>query len=211
MKVQGNMKLTCFSATPAGFTMVELLISISIFILITAVVILNFSSGKYRDELTSAGSLVQSAVREAQTFTSAGSTAACPGLPVGTPQNGYGVYLDQPFGVAPEVIIFADCESTVSYLTYSASDDALVRRVILPPRVTFTTLGVTCLSSPCSTAVAPPPLHIVFSPVSETVAVNRTKDYNGEALIKLTHDKSGRSVTLKINAYTGQVFLGPLQ
>lgn len=187
--------------------MIELLISIGIFIVITGTVIMSFSRGKWRDELMSAGSAVQATVREAQTFTTAGATVRCPYLGPGEPDEpppvGYGIYFEQPLNQPPVVVLFADCSTANTPYIYDTNppgyDDVLVRQVKLPPNVTLTNF------QPGG------PLHIVFSPLIETVAVNGTPNHPGEAIVELSHAKSGRRMQIKVNAFTGQVFMGQPQ
>lgn len=193
---------------PRGFTLIELLISISIFLLITGSVIMSFASGKYRDELVSAGGLVQSVVREAQSFTSAGSTAACPGVsPAAPPVGGYGVYMNQVVGQLPELIVFADCDPSSTIKTFDNSppgdcddgncDDVIIRRVAMPARVNLVNVQPAL------------PLNVVFSPLDEIVVVNNGSGFTGEASVELQHEKTNRKISLKVNTATGQVFVTP--
>lgn len=185
----------------SGFTLIELLISIGIFIILTAMVISNFTAGKYHDELVDGTSVLQAAVREAQSFTNAGATAACPGsaTPV-VPVGGFGVYLDQPSGAPPTALVFADCESAHSPFYYdplaSPADDAVVRPVALPTNVTISAASVPTL-----------PISLVFSPIIETVLVTSGRSSAaGPATIVLAHSRSGYKQSITVNQVTGQVF-----
>lgn len=195
-----------FRCRPRGFTMIELLISIGIFVMITGIVVTSFSHGKYRDELVAAGAALQSAVREAQTFTTAGTTIRCPQLAPtdpAAPPVGYGVYINQVFGQPSVVVLYADCRTDSTPYTYDtdAHDDAVVRQVTLPANVALRNF----------LPATAPPLNIVFSPLIETVAVNGTPAYQGEATLELIHGKSGHYLTMRVNAFTGQVFMSQPQ
>lgn len=69
-----------------GFTLVELLISIAIFVSLTGVLLANFRQGDYSEELRLSAELLAVNLREAQTRSISGIDAAS--------VNGYGVYLD---------------------------------------------------------------------------------------------------------------------
>lgn len=175
-----------------GFTLMELLISIAIFLIITAMVIVNFSSGKYRDELVGAGSILQAAVREAQALTNAGATALCPGqVTPAVPVGGFGAYFKQP----STVYVFADCETTNSRFAYSASDDTVVRTIQLSDNVTLDNSSQPAL-----------PVSLVFSSLIETVAVNGQESYANPVSLVLAHSRSGYHLNVSVNAITGQVF-----
>ncbi|MFA4936784.1 MAG: prepilin-type N-terminal cleavage/methylation domain-containing protein [Patescibacteria group bacterium] len=187
------MKIVCISNRniPAGFTFMELLISIAIFVIITAMVIVNFRSGQYRDELLGGAEAIETALREMQTKTNSGETVKCPLQPEpSAPRDGYGVQItDAP----PLIIAFADCSDDSSYkYTYNATDDLLLKTVLLPVNVAIED------SIPAS------PWNIVFSPFSEVVIVNTNYDITPVVQITLKHSRTEREITVKLNRLTGQ-------
>jgi prepilin-type N-terminal cleavage/methylation domain-containing protein len=179
----------------AGFTMVELLISIAIFIMITGLVIVNFRAGQYRDELTGAAGLVQATLREMQTAANSGTVTPTPCPGVTTPQvppSGYGVY----FATPSTMIEFADCETmapkTYSYVSGN-SNFIVVRTITLSSNVEFSSL------QPGG------PLNTVFDPFVETVKVNGA---SSDAIITVRHLRGTQAtLTVRLNAATGQVFI----
>lgn len=195
-----------YAYKPTGFTLIELIISIGIFVILTAMVISNFTSGKYHDELVDGTGVLQAAIREAQAFTNAGSTILCPSTatPV-VPVGGFGVYLDQPLGQPATAIVFADCESTHSPFYYDPAAnpqyDAVVHAVALPANDM-----IEAASSPTL------PISIVFSSFEETVKVaTGSTSTAGPAIIKLAHQRSKYTQSITVNQVTGQVFAAPPQ
>ena len=182
--------------------MFELLVSISIFLIITAMVLVNFRSGQYRDELSGAAQLVQSLIREAQTATFSGSATPTPCVlnqPAAAPPSGYGVYLAPPAGPGqrPTVLEFADCETanpTYAYLPNNALF-ILIKSATLSSHVTFDSSDV----PPAS------PLSIVFNPLSEQVHINGSTAAN--AVLTLHHAYTTGMPTVTVNSSTGQVFV----
>ncbi len=68
----------------AGFTLVELLISIAIFVSLTGILLANFRRGDYSEELKLSADLLAVNLREAQTKSISGISGAL--------VNGYGIY-----------------------------------------------------------------------------------------------------------------------
>ncbi len=195
--------LECSSARVLrGFTLVELLVSMGIFVIITSLVIVNFRSGQYRDELNGAAGIVQAALREAQTAASSGTVtpSPCPDpanpghllSTAGPPPSGYGLHLTSP----NTIIEFADCETAApKTYTYSEADQnfIFVRAVQVSPNVKFSNLQ------------PGDPLDIVFDPFVETVTVNNSAS---NAVITIQHPKGGgTTLSVHLNAATGQVFI----
>lgn len=69
---------------PRGFTIVELLTSVAIFVLLAGIMMANFRQGDYSEELKSSADLVSANIREAQNKSLSGITAGTSG--------GYGIY-----------------------------------------------------------------------------------------------------------------------
>lgn len=183
-----------------GFTLVELLISIAIFLLITAMVLVSFRSGQYRDELAGAAQVIQASLREMQTATFSGSAILCSSTlqPV-EPVGGYGVHF-QP-GAQP--IAFADCgdpgNSYAATYRYKAASDPLIKTVQLPnsSRTNLTALSPSDAGG----------LDIMFSKTAEAPVVNGNQNYSGSNLtITLQHTVTNSLVCVEVNPITGQVF-----
>jgi len=188
-----------------GFTLLELMVSITIFLIITGMVLVNFRSGQYRDELSGSAELVQSLIREAQTATLSGTVTpvACPGLTTAAaPPAGYGVYVAPVSGQPPTVLEFADCES-VSPITYQyAAGDPnflIVKQATLSSHVYLDPNNLLVGNTPVSS------LSIVFDALSEQVKINGSSANDGT--ITLSHNNIGGAPTVTVNSSTGQVFV----
>ncbi len=182
--------------------MLELLVSIGIFLLITAMVLVNFRSGQYRDELSGSAQLVQSLVREAQTATLSGTVTATPcvvGQPAAAPPAGYGVYVAPPAspGQPPIVKEFADCESIAPTYQYIPGNPLFldVKQATLSSHVTLAASDL----QPGS------PLSIVFDHLSEQVKVNGSS--SADAVVTLHHRYTTGAPEVRVNVSTGQVFV----
>src|SRR3989344_8609875 len=113
-----KIKLSAFSfqllAFRAGFTLIELIVSMAIFGTIATLVVANLRGGTQRSELTLGATTVAEAIREAATRTNAGELVgmcvggsmngrACPGTGCGAgsncvntlPLGGFGVHVSQ--------------------------------------------------------------------------------------------------------------------
>ena len=179
--------------TARGFTLMELLISIAIFLIITAMVIVNFHSGRYRDELVGGAEAISTSIREMQTATSAGDVVECvAGVPE-PPAGGFGVNLT----LANSLITFGDCEGSTADYEFDALDSE-VKTVSWSVNAPITSLDV-------DSAVSSP-MDIIFSANAETVRLNGAND-KISGIITLTHSKTGRQAEVRVNAITGQVFI----
>ncbi len=91
-----------------GFTLVELMVSITIFVVISGVVVANLRGGMLRDELTLGATNLTEAIREAHNRTVSGELVGGE-LPLG----GFGIYLNQ--NAPAEYIIFADLNGDLAF------------------------------------------------------------------------------------------------
>lgn len=117
-----------------GFTIIDLLVAITIFVILTSLTIANFVTGKRRDALRQSGIVLVSILQEAQ-------TAALSGMTINgvTPVGGYGVHFDT--STPSQIIYFADVNGNE---VYDQTTDTLVSGVIdnLPDEVVISALKV---------------------------------------------------------------------
>lgn len=110
-----------------GFTLIEILVVMSITVMITGFLVVNFS--RLRVDLNQTASMVQDAIREAQSQALAGA------LLRGTYRCGYGIHFD----TAGYMIYAGPDSSTVDCATddrtYNAGTDVSVRQALLPSNV----------------------------------------------------------------------------
>ncbi|KPJ85501.1 hypothetical protein AMJ57_02870 [Parcubacteria bacterium SG8_24] len=194
-----------------GFTLVEMLVSMAIFSVITAFAVANFRAGQQGDELRISTQLVASTIRHAQTLAMAGQTlhychggstegrlcpsgedAECSGgscirdLPLG-----YGVRLSTDVTGRRVAIVFADTDGNHALdageelRRDSVSSGPFVQVSALDPHVAGT-------------------LDIVFIPPKPLVKYNGAET-DTVATITLEHRQTGRTRQVTINRISGQV------
>lgn len=195
----------------AGFTMIEMLISLSIFAVITAFVTANFRAGRQSDELRQSTQLLATAIRRAQTMAISGQTVpycqggtndkkVCPngtsaecggGTCVRDLPKGYGIRLTTVAATASKVVLFADIDGD---LAYDAGEEIRVDSVTPGPFVSVTSLN------PVSSNV----LDIVFVPPQPKVWFNGSTA-SAVASVTLTHRTTGLTKSVSVNQITGQI------
>jgi type II secretory pathway pseudopilin PulG len=180
-----------------GFTIIELLISIGIFLVITSMVIVNFRSGQYRDELMGSAQILQSTLREMQALSFSGSKVACPGYAEEMTPAGYGLNIS-----SETITAFADCDPSdpdisPNYIYGGTSEDVNLKTINLYNNISIEsiTVGTNAVST----------LDAVFTPFSEIVKINSSETDN--IIIELIHSKTSKTVTVKIMQSTGQIFI----
>jgi prepilin-type N-terminal cleavage/methylation domain-containing protein len=194
-----------------GFTLVEMLVSLSIFAVVTAFVTANFRAGRQGDELRVSSQLVASSIRRAQTLAIAGQTVfwcdggaqdrrTCPG---GTDAecgggvcrrdipDGYGAHFSTVDGEDRRVTVFADIDGD---LRYDEGEAIRSDSVSSGPFVFVQALAPEDGSA----------LDIVFTPPRPGIT------FNGDtsqvvAAIDLAHRETGAVDTVSVNAVSGQV------
>jgi len=110
-----------------GFTLIDLMVAISIFTLVTALVVANFNAGARNDSVRQGASIAAGLLRRAQTATLAGALLSDGEFPAG----GYGVRFDA--NNAGVLTLFADKDGNFNY-TDAAEE---LEDVLLPDDVVF--------------------------------------------------------------------------
>lgn len=195
-----------------GFTMIEMLISLSIFAVVTAFVTANFRAGRQSDEIRLSSQLVATAIRRAQTLAIAGqaspscvggandkkmclggTAAECPSgaCVIDVPKGGYGIRLTTVSPDSRKVILFADLDGDRAY---DAGELMRSDTVSPGPFVAVTALN----------PVASNVLDIVFEPPKPKTWLNNSVA-TPIATITLSHTTTGSSKTVTVNAVSGQV------
>jgi prepilin-type N-terminal cleavage/methylation domain-containing protein len=194
-----------------GFTLVEMLISLAIFAVITAFVTANFRVGQQGDELRISAQLLASSIRRAQTQTIAGQLLdychggtndlkVCPsGLDDECPggacsqdlPNGYGVHLSTTEASKRIVIVFADIDGDQAY----DAGEEVIRDSISPGPFVFLETLV-----PASGET----LDIVFTPPKPAISFNAS-EMDTLATMTLRHETTGDTREVSINRISGQV------
>lgn len=167
-----------------GFTIIELLVSLGIFVIITTMVVANFRAGSRSDELKIAASALSSDLRRAQNMALAGQEVN--GV---TPMGGYGVYFN--LGEPGHYIIFADVNDNQKY---DIGEDLSDGKILLARNVVIT--GVLPLVA--SSAV------VVFKPPKPTIYINGGI-VEGILAVTIKHSLSGKEKKIVINRVSGRI------
>jgi prepilin-type N-terminal cleavage/methylation domain-containing protein len=165
-----------------GFTIIELLVSLGIFVVVTAMVVTNFRGGSQSDELKIAADTLVSNLRKAQNMALAGEQVG--GI---TPPGGYGVYFT--LGTPLQYIVFADFNGNQKY---DLGEDLSDGKIILAKNVVIT--GVRPLANS----------SVVFKPPKPTTYINGgTADNVLE--VDLGHSVSGKIRKILVNRVSGRI------
>jgi len=198
-----------------GFTLVEMLVSLSIFAIVTGFVMAGFGAGRQSDELRLSTQIVASSVRRAQSFALSGQTSQycrsatnpndankfCPG---GSSQcdTGYSCVVDVPPGYGVHFttdasgnnrsIFFADLNNDK---TFQAAETIRTDSVTPGPLVVVSSLRTS------STMTS---LDIVMQPPRPTIYFNGSTA-DSVATIRLMHKQGLQWKEVTINRISGQV------
>jgi prepilin-type N-terminal cleavage/methylation domain-containing protein len=198
----------------SGFTLIEMLISLSIFAVITGMVLSNLRLGAQGDELRISSQLVAASIRRAQTLAIAGQTVSycqggaddkklcpngttdCSGSPCVTETpSAYGVHFSTGSGANRRIILFADIDGD---RTFDASEEIKGENVSSGPFV-----AVQALTLGASTSVSD--LDIVFVPPKPSVVFNDGATADGMATVTVRHANTQQEKRITINKVSGQV------
>jgi len=167
----------------SGFTLLELLVSIGIFVIITTAVVLNFRVGERSDELRLATERFASGLRGLSTMAQTGQRAVqCDTL---VPKGGYGVQIQNG-----TITFFADCDGKHTFDTGETLSSYFTD---LPPSVSI---------SPSDSTNSP--LTVTFEPPVPAVWING-QAMASEAQIILTHTKTLQTKTVTIKRISGRI------
>jgi Tfp pilus assembly protein FimT len=196
-----------------GFTIIDMLVSLTIFAVVTGFLMANFRSGRTADELRIGAQNIGSAFREAQTMAMTGRTVAvCRGgssnlkvctlgvattCPSGTCANevprGYGLKLSVATGEASQTVIYADINGNRAF---DAGETLKSSALSTTSRVSVKAL------TPVSAGL----LEVVFEPPKPTVFFNGGTATT-LATVQVQHATSGATRNVTINRVSGQVSL----
>ncbi|MDD4995435.1 MAG: prepilin-type N-terminal cleavage/methylation domain-containing protein [Patescibacteria group bacterium] len=194
-----------------GFSLIEVLVSISIFALITTSLVANFRGGETKNQLNLAASNTVAELRKAQSMTQAGqptrvclsgdqiignceANPSCAGTCVeNVPVGGWGLVFTSG---SDKMKLFANSELAVAF----DESEEQVSELPVSPTGRVKISGITTDTGPVNTLVVyfrPPVDRIVFA---GDVALNPTN-----ATIVLEHMTSGATRIIKINNISGRI------
>ncbi|MDO8505006.1 MAG: prepilin-type N-terminal cleavage/methylation domain-containing protein [bacterium] len=201
----------CILHSNHGFTLPELLVSISIFVIITTAVVANFRSSEESGQLRLGAQAVASTLRSLQTMAQTGrltalcddaSRAVCTGNTTvcGTekcvaslPSGGYGMQIMEKTGT---ITLFADGKQNHKFDT----GEALVDMALNLPRNVIIDSTTTPYDSVSNT------LTISFEPPEPTIWINGAATVTTqEAHIVLRHEKTKNTKTIVLRRISGRI------
>lgn len=190
-----------YSARSNGFTIIELLVSISIFTILTGVILAKYNTYNTNAPFANASEDVVLALRQAQVYGAGGkgNTAVCTG---GTAfECTYGVYFSTSAPFKNGITLFVDINND---RTFTSGTDTIVERIAWDSAISVSALSCpgpvgTCGSAVTVTFRRPNPLAFIAE------VVNPANSYDS-ASVTLTHAISGRTTNVTISK-AGQISL----
>ncbi|MBT3690287.1 prepilin-type N-terminal cleavage/methylation domain-containing protein [bacterium] len=164
-----------------GYSLIELITVIVIFVIIFTVTVVNFRAGERTQELRLVADQVATEIRKAQ-------TQALAGIGEDTDLSiDYGLFFISGFG---SYAIFKDTDSDKEF----DAPEELIRSIILPEGVTVSEVSTDTL-----------PLNIIFEPPKPVIYINgSTAALSAE--ITLMHDGvTSKKAVINLNRVTGRV------
>jgi len=190
-----------YSARSSGFTIIELLVSISIFTILTGVILAKYNTYNTNAPFANASEDVVLALRQAQVYGAGGkgNTAVCTG---GTAfECTYGVYFSTSALLKNGITIFVD---TNNDRMFTSGTDTTLERIAWGSAISVSSISCpgpvgTCGSAVTATFRRPDPLAFIAE------VANPANSYDS-ASVTLTHSISGRTTNVTISK-AGQISL----
>ncbi|MFH1226191.1 MAG: type II secretion system protein [bacterium] len=172
-----------------GFTLIELVVSIFIFVTLAGLVIANFNRGAKSDDLRRAASEAASVLRKAQNLALIGSQQNLPAGAIATTGK-FGVHFDKTAGTYQLFLDYQDGGDG----GYDIGEEMSGAFYHLPEKVIINSL------TPAGDF-----LDVTFWPPQPTIYFNNVTEPEDEAIIELKHTKTDSLKYLKINRVSGRV------
>jgi len=182
-----------FFKSGAGFTLIELMVSISISVLISTIFLVDYRSTSKQSELNMTAQKLVSDIRLAQNY-SLGSTEYGENIPLG----GWGVHFDR-ISSPGNYIIFADNNGNKHYDSGESDSNKGGQVISLPAGVSIN--GINAVS-PSEEVSAVNYIDITFLPPDPTTNILDSSDnpYNSVGIILLGEDDSSTR-TIEVNFF----------
>lgn len=189
-----------------GFTMIEMLIILSILILISSVLLANFPAFSRRAALQRSAQQLALAMREAQNMAFATRQALKPGGSASIPRH-FGVYIGPEVPAGADYIIFADFfpPGSPNKQYDGDSKDGVVKKFKFESGISLSDVVFTPEGGPAE-SLDPDVIHIAFSvPEARATILDRTVRSGVTADIVLTG--GGGAITRRVAIRnTGQIY-----
>ncbi len=172
-----------------GFTLVELLVSVSIIVMVTAIFLVNYSSANRRTDLTMTAQKLVSDIRMTQNY--ALGLARYGGKYGAVPYGGWGIHFD--LASSSKYTIFADIDSSKSYEAAEADLASGAQVITLPDNITIDSIKI-------PTDVDTSKLDITFLPPDPiTTIMNQNLATSSEMIVTLKDAKTDSFKTISVN------------
>lgn len=187
------------SVVRSGFSLPEIILAVSIFMILTVFVIANFDRGRKAQDLRQAASLFAQDIRSAQAQALAGQTIG--GV---VPKGGFGVRIAVN---ATTYTLFSDAGNVLDLACqrYDADEELPSGVKSFPKDVKISALAGDISGSP-------PLMDITFTPPQGTAFLNAVctpgqppVSTDNTATITLLHSQTGVTRTISVNRLSGQV------
>ncbi len=185
-----------------GFTLVEMIVAITIFLVILIMTMANIKSGNQKSELRLTSLRVASEIRDAQ-----GKAFAAFALPIaGVSPRVYGVHFVKN---SRDIILFAKPPATTGYL-YEAGVDEILKTTTLGENFIISGMNEPEVLSCGGVKVVDNEIDIVFTVPRGHVYFNGRQPDNScgsynPARITLSHSPTTNDVIIEVNWISGQV------
>lgn len=185
-----------------GYTLIEVLISLGVFAMLSSIVYANFKYGNSAQNLTQAQKEFIQTVRSAQNLALTGTVPDS----LGALPYGYGVVYEYPAGT--QALIFA---TTAERVTYNAITDTIIQTVPMKTAVTLETCEPQGQAIPEScTPQAPCTCNIFFTSGDAIASItNGVGNPQTSIQTKLQNVATDRQKTVNINTQSGTIEVGP--
>lgn len=194
-----------------GFTVVEVLISVSVFAILSTMVVVNYRNGNKVQNLNQSVGIVEQTLRFAQNkaLQSAGTQSCVSGTCTLNVPKAFGVYFQYPAG--KELIIFADTKNQSGQSTpnnlYDVGQDEILEKRSLSNDIVLNS----CQASAPACGVTPCSCSIAFTTNTGDVFINATSGSQVSANIELQNTKNTNKKNVLLNGITGVVEQDPNQ
>ncbi|TSC56730.1 MAG: hypothetical protein G01um101418_610 [Parcubacteria group bacterium Gr01-1014_18] len=172
-----------------GFSLLELMVSITIFAMISTLFLANFRGGENQRVLKLSAQNVGEIFRKTQFWAQHGKTWFVEGIDQ-VPSGGYGIFLEV-CAVSPcQITVFGDLDGE---LDFDGVEEMRGEEYILPEDIIVESV------SPIS------PTEVVFKPPLPSVCVNRDCSNIGFVSVLLRNLKNNSTATIRLDQKTGQI------
>lgn len=168
-----------------GFTLMEMIVSLTIFIMITTIVIANFKLNNTSRQVRFDAQDFQSVLRKAQLMSLFGRTISNNVVPIG----GYGIHIEQCLTPICSYFMFADLDGE---LDYDSGEELPGERHFFSPNTIVDSLNET-------------PMDIVFKPPRPFVCMNGKCEGYTDIVISIKQKNTNIQNKVIINPISGRI------